>query len=207
MGYECRKYCCVKCKNKHIKWNINLTKETDKRVKKNGKNISKKRLEIFIVGKNSNNYNRYKKFGICKDCHKKKKTIWHHKDGNRKNNKRKNLKEVCPYCHRCVEHKKELLQFKYHNKGKTHWNYKPRKIFKCLNCGKKFKDYAHYNRKFCSKKCSAIIRVKKYRTSHIKQLICKVCGKMYQRMPCNIHQNTRYCSLKCLYRRKYGSSQ
>lgn len=57
----------------------------------------------FTTNGKKNSYREYKK-KYCEKCGKKEKLIVHHIDGNRNNNKIKNLMTICESCHK-IEHK------------------------------------------------------------------------------------------------------
>lgn len=90
----------------------------------------------------------------------------------------------------------------------------------CLICGKRFfagKDYKNYQARFCSRKCSAIWRVKHFPLilsketrerirqanlkEHIKR-ICSICGQEFE-VPIwkiKIHKACKFCSFKCYWK-------
>jgi len=85
-------------------------------------------------------YRKFKK-DSCEICGKKINLIVHHKDENRNNNNKNNLKTLCRNCH-SKGHKvflnfkkayKKMERNKYGRFGKE----KPISFIKCLNCGKK----------------------------------------------------------------------
>ena len=73
---------------------------------------------------------------------------------------------------------------------------KKQKVFKCINCGKEWKDYISNdrNKKFCSIKCkSDYARVNR---------VCKKCGKVFticKSVLIDSNSSGNYCSLNCYY--------
>lgn len=132
-----RKFCSVKCSSNYKKenrlnkikglapWNKGLTKNTDKRIKRISKNISKAK-QISKKGKGKLHYNwqggkSFESYGIkfnyklkekirirdkrrCRECNYSEKKLGykldvHHINYNKKNNKESNLVSLCHSCH------------------------------------------------------------------------------------------------------------
>lgn len=77
------------------------------------------------------------------------------------------------------------------------------KMYKCLYCGKDFEGRADVPRKYCSRNCSDLAKMKpgvRVKGQHAFQHICENCGKEYW----NLTRISKYCSKECQRQGRIG---
>lgn len=141
----------------------------------------------------------------------------HHIDGDKSNNSIDNLALMTTTAHQKLhgaeEKRKDTLReilekygrpaaIKWHKSEEgrawhskkqleTYKNAKP-KMFKCLNCGKKFEALPFGKHEFCSNPCKSAHRRKSGVDNETR--ICEICGKEFIT---NKYSKVRFCSKEC----------
>jgi hypothetical protein len=98
--------------------------------------------QVWLNRKDYNGIGGYRKFkkNECEICGSKENLIVHHKDEDRANNNKNNLKTLCERCHK-KGHKtflnfKEAYKREFRNSKGRFGTDKPIGFFMCANCGK-----------------------------------------------------------------------